>query len=152
MSEYSSEEWLRRLRTLSGDFKPPPRYLLLVQLLGALIIGMGAFILFKAWRLYQYTHAIGHLLYGLAFGGTALVMGFYQQRRAACGFRFEGERIRYVSGVGRVLWSEDLSTLQRVEAGPLRKQGPDYLLLHWPARTRRIDLLATMKAALAAAD
>lgn len=151
MSEpYSSEEWLRRLRALHGVYRPPPLYLLLVQLLAALIIGMGAFILFKAWRLHQYTHALGNLLYGVAFGGTAVVMGFYQQRRAACGYRFDGERIYQISGVGRVLWSAELSTLQRIEAGPMRRHGPDYLLLHWRERTRRVDLLGTMKVALAA--
>jgi hypothetical protein len=121
-----------------------------VQLLSAVIIGMGAFILFKAWHLYQYTHAMGNLLFGAAFGGTAVVMGFYQQRRVACGYRFERERIRFINGAGRVLWSEDLSTLLRVEPGPQRRRGPEYLLLHWPARTRRIDLLGTLKAALAA--
>jgi hypothetical protein len=147
---YSSEEWLRRLRALQGDYRPPPLYLLLVQLLAALIIGMGAFILFRAWRLHQYTHSIGNLLYGVAFGGTAVVLGFYQQRRAACGYRFDGQRICLISGVGRVLWSEPLSSLQRIEPGPLRSHGPDYLLLHWPGRTRRVDLLGTMKVALAA--
>jgi len=151
MSEaHASETWLRRLRALQGDFRPPPRYLLLVQLLTALIIGMGAFILFKAWHRYQYTHGFGNLIFGAAFGGTAVALGLYQQRRAACGYRFDAGQIRYTSGVGRVLWSEDLATLQRIETGPMRKDGPDYLLLHWSARTRRIDLLGTMKAALAA--
>src|SRR5271155_3234280 len=141
MSEpYSSDEWLRRLRALQGEYRPPPLYLLLVQLLAALIIGMGAFILFKAWRLFQYTHSFANLLYGVAFGGTAVVMGFYQQRRAACGYRFDGQKICLISGVGRVLWSGEFATLQRIEAGPQRRHGPDYLLLHWSGRTRRVDL------------
>jgi hypothetical protein len=147
---HSSAEWLQRLRALHGEFRPPPRYLLLVQLLAALIIGMGAFILFKAWQRYQYTHALGSLIFGAAFGGSAVAVGYYQQRRAACGYRFEGGRICFISGVGRVLWAEDLATLERVEVGRLRADGPDYLLLHWLGRSRRIDLLGSMKAALAA--
>ena len=147
---HSSAEWLRRLRALHGEFRPPPRYLLLVQLLAALIIGMGAFILFKAWQRYQYTHALGSLIFGAAFGGSAVAVGYYQQRRAACGYRFEGGRISFISGVGRVLWTQDLSTLVRCERGRFGPGGPDYLLLHWPGRTRRIDLLGSMKVALAA--
>ena len=72
------------------------------------------------------------------------------QRRAACGYRFEGGRICFISGVGRVLWAEDLSALERLEPGPARQHGPDYLLLHWSGRTRRVDLLGAMKVALAA--
>jgi hypothetical protein len=151
MSEmHSSEEWLRRLRALHGEYRPPPRYLFLVQLLAAILIGMGAFILFKAWQRYQYVHAMGSLIFGAAFGGSAVAVGYYQQRRAACGYRFEAGRICFVSGVGRVLWVQELSTLERVEPGPARADGPDYLLLHWPGRTRRVDLLGTMKRALAA--
>jgi len=112
-----------------------------VQLLAALIIGMGAFILFKAWQRYQYTQALGSLIFGAVFGGSAVAVGYYQQRRAACGYRFEAGRICFISGVGRVLWVEDLASLERIEPGPLRRNGPDYLLLHWPRRTRRIDLL-----------
>ena len=147
---HSSDEWLRRLRALHGEFHPPPRYLLMVQLLAAIIIGMGAFILFKAWQRYQYSHALGSLIFGALFGGSAVAVGYYQQRRAACGYRFEGDRICFISGVGRVLWAEDLSALERLEPGPARQHGPDYLLLHWSGRTRRVDLLGAMKVALAA--
>jgi hypothetical protein len=144
----TSEQWIERLRALQGDYRPPRLNLLLVQLLATVLIGMGAYILFRALHAYQYTQALPHLIYGAAFGGTAVVVGFYQQRRAACGYRFVGGQIRFISGVGRVLWLEDLRTLERVEHGPTRRAGPDYLLLHWARRTRRVDLLGGLKAAL----
>ena len=144
----SSEQWIERLRGLDGDFRPPRLYLLLVQLLATVLIAMGAYILFRALHTNQYTHELAHLVYGAVFGGTAVVMGFYQQRRAACGYRFVGGQIRFISGVGRILWQEDLKALERVEAGPARRDGPNYLLLHWAARTRRVDLLGGLKAAL----
>lgn len=145
----SSEQWMERVRTLEGDFRPPRLYLLLVQLLATVLIAIGAYILFSALHVYQYTQGMAHLIYGAVFGGSAVAMGFYQQRRAACGYRFRGGQIQYRSGVGRILWQEDLKTLERIEAGPARRDGPHYLLLHWAARTRRVDLLGGLKEALA---
>jgi hypothetical protein len=61
-------------------------------------------------------------------------------------YRFEGGTVSAYRASGTLLWQEDLKDLSRIVC--TRGRSTTVMKLHWPDRTRRMDLYDSLEAAL----
>ena len=155
-----SEESIKNLRRLQGEFRPPGSRVLFMRGSSILQVGVGCFCV---WLFFHRMHALPpsfpmsspraiRIIILAVCGAAMLPLGAWSWWKAGRGYRFGSGVVQGISNSGTVAWTEDVlgivsGTISHDYAGKNA-----FMTLRWANSKRRIDIEPSLAEALNALE
>lgn len=142
--------WIRRLRTLRGEFRRSMSECVFWYVFEGLAVGCGVWLVsfcvrdYLIWRLTEWPIGV--------MGAAILGMGLFAITRNGRWYRLEHAMLTAVRHNGQVAWQESLEGLESVMVTRGRGGLVSTLILRWPGHVRRLELYRSLETALASGD
>jgi hypothetical protein len=141
--------WRDRLLILSGEFRRSTSDKIWRYTMEGSITMMGALLFGSICRQYLRTGS-GGWLFPCVVSIVVVASAFYALSRNGIWYKFQRGSLSAFSASGKLLWHEDLAGLKEVLC--TRGRGIVLMTLVWPDRKRRMELYASLEAALSDRD
>jgi hypothetical protein len=142
--------WLLGIRGLRGEFRPSKASTWFWRGVGISCFAFGSYVVVMGWKqLAQFPITLRQGKADVVIAAL-LFFGLYVFRRAGSWYRFDQGVVQELTVSGKVLWQEDLMTLEGVTWHP--GKWTDRLTLKWPKAKHLLILYSSIEDALQRAE